>query len=52
MRIGNDCTESATKFPGLNIYDSLNWKSHILSHYIICSYSPTRDLWNVSMGKC
>ena len=24
MRIGNDCTESATKFLGLNIDDSLN----------------------------
>ena len=29
MRIGNDCTESATKFLGLNIDDSLNWKSHV-----------------------
>ena len=29
MGIGNDCTESATKFLGLNIDDSLNWKSHV-----------------------
>ena len=29
MRIGNDCTASATKFLGLTIDDSLNWKSHV-----------------------
>ena len=30
MSIGIDLTESATKVIGLNIDDSLNWKSHIV----------------------